>query len=128
MELLIQGDLNQMITQQKFLSAFSITMRQHDIYFYVKESDVKKALQLIYDNKVEGWWHYQEDYEKFNIATNEEFQNRLENQINEKRSHEYNSLPLCKHCKQKVRTIFFPTHVNEQLEELSLDHEPEPEV
>jgi hypothetical protein len=76
----VSGDLNQMSIQKSFLINHAIDVGQRDVHPVLKECDVLQALTLIYTNKVEGWWHYQEQYIKYSICTKEEFHNALERQ------------------------------------------------
>jgi hypothetical protein len=74
----VSGDLNQMSKQKSFLINRGIDVGQRDVHPVLKDCDVLQALTLIYANKIEGWWHYQEQYIKYNICTKEEFHNALE--------------------------------------------------
>jgi len=73
----LDGDLCQMASQRSFLNNHGVITKQNNIYPCVKECDREKALRLIWENRVEGWWHYEESYVKFNICTKEEFRTRL---------------------------------------------------
>lgn len=73
----LRGDLCQMATQRNFLSHRGFNLKQNDVYPCLKECDVERALKEIYLNKVEGWWHYDDEYVKYNICTKEEFLNKL---------------------------------------------------
>lgn len=73
----LEGDLCQMSTQREFLNSRGIKTRQNNVYPCLKESDVPKAMYLIWNNRVEGWWHYEELYVKHSICTKEEFRARL---------------------------------------------------
>jgi hypothetical protein len=71
----LKGDLSQMSTKKQFLLNKGFSIQQNNVYPCLKESDVKNALTAIWKNKVEGWWHYKEEYIKHNICTKEEFKN-----------------------------------------------------
>lgn len=58
----LDGDLCQMSAQRSFLNNHGISTMQNNVYPCVRESDVKNALTLIWDNRVEGWWHYEKNY------------------------------------------------------------------
>lgn len=73
----LDGDLSQMSIQRNFLQARGFDVKQNNVYPCLKEEDVEKALKLIWDNRVEGWWHYQEKYAELKICTKEEFFARL---------------------------------------------------
>lgn len=67
----MRGDLCQMSTQKQFLIAKGFDVKQNNVYPCIKKHDVKMALQLIWQNKVEGWWHYEDKYVEFKICTKE---------------------------------------------------------
>ena len=75
----LDGDLCQMAIQKRFLSSRGVETQQNNVYPCLRQSDVPMALKMIWDNKVEGWWHYQEKYAELGICTKEEFLNRLKN-------------------------------------------------
>jgi hypothetical protein len=74
----LSGDLSQMSSQKVFLCNQGFDVSQSDVYPVLKEEDVPRALKLIYQNRVEGWWHYKERYVKLSICTAEEFDTALE--------------------------------------------------
>ena len=73
----LSGDLNQMSIQRSFLNGRGIETKQNDVYPCLRSSDVERALTLIWKFRVEGWWHYMEQYKNYNICTEDEFMNRL---------------------------------------------------
>ena len=73
----LDGDLNQMSVQRSFLNKHGIETKQNNVYPCLKEEDVSKSLKLIWEFEVDGWWHYKKEYVKYNICTEEEFINRL---------------------------------------------------
>lgn len=73
----LSGDLSQMSSQRSFLNRMGVETRQNNVYPCLKESDVPKALNLIWVNRVDGWWHYEDLYVKHSICTKEEFWTRL---------------------------------------------------
>jgi hypothetical protein len=73
----LSGDLSQMSTQRSFLSSRGFDLKQNNVYPCLKEEDVEKALKLIWEQRVEGWWHYEDRYVKHGICTKEEFWTRL---------------------------------------------------
>ena len=73
----LSGDLCQMGSQRDVLNRRGIVTKQNDVYPCVRECDVKEALQVIWETRTEGWWHYKESYVKHSICTEEEFNNRL---------------------------------------------------
>jgi len=72
------GDLCQMAEQKNFLQRRGFNIIMSDVYPTVKtEEEFKKALRLIWDNKIEGWWHYIEYYVKYGICSRLEFRKAL---------------------------------------------------
>jgi len=74
----LDGDLSQMSSQRRFLNERGIQTRQNNVYPCLRESDVLKALQLIWEQRCDGWWHYRDKYVELNICTKEDFNNRLQ--------------------------------------------------
>lgn len=75
----LDGDLCQMGTQREFLSSRGIKTQQCNVYPCLKKSDVKRALSLIWEFRVPGWWHYKSFYIQHEICTEEQYINRLKN-------------------------------------------------
>lgn len=75
--LTILGDLSQMATQDLFLRRNGIKLNRSNVYYIIQEVDVKLALTMIWENKIEGWWHYEEEYVEHGIITKEQFRERL---------------------------------------------------
>ena len=74
----INGDLNQMSIQKEFLRGQGFDLGQSDVYPIVRtEEDWKRALGLFWQYKVQGWWHYEAHYVKYNICTKQEFARAL---------------------------------------------------
>lgn len=74
----LNGDLNQMALQKDFLVGQGLDLGQSDVYPIVRtEEDWKRALGLFWRYKVQGWWHYEAHYVKYNICTKEEFARAL---------------------------------------------------
>lgn len=74
----MKGDLSQMSIQRNFLSSRGFDVKQNNVYPCLKEEDVEKALKLIWEQSVEGWWHYEDLYIKHNICSKEQFWVKLE--------------------------------------------------
>lgn len=74
----LDGDLSQMANQETFLRNAGFRVGRIDVYpgLYTEE-DHKAALKMIWDNRVDGWWHYDKDYLKYGICTKEQFDTRL---------------------------------------------------
>lgn len=83
-ELWLLGDLSQMGAQATFLKIRGFDIRHEDVYRIVSGEDVKKALAAIWIAKIEGWWHYEELYIKYDICTAEEFKAGLKQAVKEK--------------------------------------------
>jgi len=74
----LSGDLSQMAEQDSFLKSQGFSLGRSDVYPLLKECDVPRALNLIYECKVTGWWNYKDRYVKYNICTVDEFKKALE--------------------------------------------------
>ena len=85
----IQGDLNQMGIQREHLQNF-IEVQQSDVTPVIKQEDVEQALTSIFNNKIEGWWHYLNKYIELNICTKEQFDEEL--MLSVKRKAGYNKI------------------------------------
>jgi len=68
----LHGDLCQMSSQRSFLNSHGIVTKQNNVYPCVKECDIQKALTLIWEHRVEGWWHYRDKYVDYGIWTEED--------------------------------------------------------
>ena len=70
----LDGDLSQMATQGEFLRKAGFRVGRVDVYpgLYTEE-DYKAALKAIWENRVDGWWNYEEKYVEYGICTSEEF-------------------------------------------------------
>ena len=67
-------DLSKMGQQEEFLVKKGFDIGHQDVYPAVKtEEEYVKGLQLIYENKVDGWWIYHDDLLKFGVCTHEEY-------------------------------------------------------
>jgi hypothetical protein len=73
----LQGDLNQMAIQKRFLKKQLFEVGQVDVYPTIRYEDIKQALILLYFNRVEGWWNYKSELLKFEICTEDEFKSSL---------------------------------------------------
>lgn len=81
----LEGDLCQMSAQADFLRRRGFDIKQNNVYPCIKEKDKKKALTLIWDQRCEGWHHYEKQYVEFGICTSEEFRHRLGVVVKQKR-------------------------------------------
>lgn len=69
----LSGDLCQMSSQRVFLNSNGIKTKQNNVYPCVRNTDIPKALGLIWLHKTDGWWHYKNEFILYNICTKEEF-------------------------------------------------------
>jgi len=67
----LQGDLCQMGLQKSFLLEHDFIVEQSDVYPVLNEADVPKALTLLFENKIEGWWHYKKELSELGITSEE---------------------------------------------------------
>jgi hypothetical protein len=83
----LQGDLCQMFTQKKAMDLYEVPYIMQDVYPTIEgEKDYKRALVIIWDDRIEGWWHYKEDYVRYGICSAEEFDTRLHKQVESKKT------------------------------------------
>lgn len=68
----LKGDLNQMAEQKLSMILWGFDVKQNDVYPSIKKSDAAKALELILNFKVNGWWNYRKEYVQFNILSPDE--------------------------------------------------------
>jgi hypothetical protein len=76
-DLMLSGDLNQMATQRIFLKRRGLNLNQVDVYPVVNKDDVIQALTMIWVDSIEGWWHYKDEYIKYDICTEDQFKAKL---------------------------------------------------
>lgn len=76
-DLALDGDLNQMATQARFLRNSGFSLRRTGVYSIVGAEEVKMALEFIWNNNVAGWWHYLDNYLEHEICTEEEYNKKL---------------------------------------------------
>ena len=70
----LNGDLSQMSAQEDFLRNRGMNVGRTDVYPGLHtEEDFKKALTLIWQSRVSGWWHYLRKYTEYKICTEDEF-------------------------------------------------------
>ena len=74
----LNGDLSQMSIQKNFLSRRGFSIQQNDVYPCLKPEDTKEALKAIWENRIEGWWHYKDKYVELGICQKEDFDKRLQ--------------------------------------------------
>jgi len=70
----LRGDLEQMFTQESFLHGQGFKMGRSDVYPGFKtEEEFNKALALIWEHRIIGWWNYEREFLDAGICTEEEF-------------------------------------------------------
>lgn len=75
--MILNGDLTQMNKQANFLKDRGFLITYSNVYPIIKEEDVENALQLIWNNNVPGWHHYEKQYVMLGICTKNEFWKKL---------------------------------------------------
>ena len=75
----MQGDLNQMGIQRSVLSKCGVPVNTSEGIPYMFESEevFVKAMQIMWDNSVEGWWNYREYLINANICTKQGYKDKL---------------------------------------------------
>jgi hypothetical protein len=81
----LNGDLCQMSEQKIFLVDRGFDVGQSNVYPILKQEDVPAALKLIYDINIPGWWNYLEEYKKYKICSEKEFNNKLSEAVSDKK-------------------------------------------
>lgn len=72
------GDLHTMSVHATYLQKQGFEIGFVDVYPSLKTIEEKKrALQMIYDSHIEGWWCYKRDLIEMGICTDKEFNARL---------------------------------------------------
>lgn len=71
---LLDGDLEQMSMQKRFLQDNGFEVGQVNCYPALKtEEEFKKALLLFWEKRIKGWWNYEKSLIKYGVCTQEEF-------------------------------------------------------
>ena len=73
----MDGDLCQMANQRRFLNERGISTAQNNVYPCLKNDDIEKAMRLIWEQRCDGWWHYEDQYVEYGICTKEQYLERL---------------------------------------------------
>lgn len=77
-DLTIRGDLLQFWAQENKLSRMGISCKRSDVYRIIPADKVIEALTIIWVNQVEGWWHYKEEFIKYDICSAEDWKKGFE--------------------------------------------------
>jgi hypothetical protein len=84
----LDGDLNQMISQKRYLlnqcAGFKLSQESGSYPQITSEKEYVRALGCFWLDKVEGWWNYKNDLIKHGICTVGEFQEALRKQVESK--------------------------------------------
>jgi len=71
---LLNGDLNQMAIQRDFLREQGFSVGQVDVYPALQaQEEYDKAITLIWQRHIAGWWHYKLRLVELGVCTAEEF-------------------------------------------------------
>lgn len=77
-EFFLSGDLSQMLTQGEFLRDKGFVVGQVDVYSALRtQKEYDKAITLIWEDKIAGWWHYRERLVELGVCTEEEFKEAI---------------------------------------------------
>jgi len=72
------GDLNQMAQQKAFLQDNFFEVGQCGVYPAVKDQETyNRAIKAIWENRIEGWWNYEDKLIALQACTHEEFRAAL---------------------------------------------------
>lgn len=77
---MFSGDLSQMGTIEEFLRVRGFPVVKSDVYPGFQKEDLAeyvRALRLIYETKIDGWWNQERALIEHHICTREEFLARL---------------------------------------------------
>ena len=75
---LLNGDLNQMGIQKNFLREQDFNVGQVDVYPALQtQEEYDRAITLIWERRVAGWWHYESRLVELEVCTKEEFSQAL---------------------------------------------------
>ena len=72
----LRGDLRQ-LSHQKVALKNLFSIEQDNVWPCLKEENVTEALSFIWNNAIDGWWHYEKDMIERNICTDNEFMAKL---------------------------------------------------
>jgi hypothetical protein len=74
----LRGDLCQMWTQEQFLLSKGMAVGRLNAYPGFKTQEEKqKAIALIWESRIEGWWNYEKELVEAGICTQERFDGAL---------------------------------------------------
>lgn len=74
------GDLNQMAQIKNYLLTQGLDVGSINVYPAVKtKEDLKKGLELLWKNRVAGWWNNEHQFVTYGTCTQVEFREALKN-------------------------------------------------
>ncbi len=80
----LNGDLSQMATQKVFLVKNGFDVGQLDVYPALKtEEEYLRAIKLIFEHRIEGWWNYKDDCKEIKIELLTRRKHRLCDELDE---------------------------------------------
>lgn len=69
----LNGDLDQMYTQMKFLNERGIITSVQGGIPQVNSSQWSNALNMIFFYRIKGWWNYRDELIKMGVCTEEQY-------------------------------------------------------
>lgn len=83
---LLDGDLNQMGIQERFLRDRGFAVGRRNVYPALKtEEEFNDAIKAIWKSRTSGWWQYRRQLVKNNVCTEEEFKQALDFECDHRR-------------------------------------------
>lgn len=77
----LDGDLASMAAQKRFLAGQGFELAQSDVYPVVHADDTERALKLLWEHRVDGWWNYREKLIAAEICTEDGFRSALHERV-----------------------------------------------
>ena len=76
---LLNGDLNQMGIQDRFLRSRGFTIGRRDVYPALRtKEEFNTAIKAIWESRIAGWWHYRKKLVENGVCTEEQFKQALD--------------------------------------------------
>lgn len=84
---LIDGDLNQMGIQERFLRERGFTVGRRNVYPALRtEEEFNAAIKAIWESRIAGWWHYRKRLVENDVCTEEQFEQVLDAECDRRRT------------------------------------------
>lgn len=77
--LALQGDLNQMAIQMRELHLNGIKSCVQGGIPFIEKEVFPRALTIIWIDSIHGWWNYKDEFIKYGLCTEKEFNEKLSN-------------------------------------------------